>query len=69
MTDHITKAIEHAVNYHGLDSKLNMADWQIAELIAPEVSKHLAGQTDVQIIERMTPEERAQIGVQRDNSE
>lgn len=57
----IKKAIEHAVNYHGLDAKLGMPDWQVADLIADEVVKHMLGMTDVQVIERMTPEERAKI--------
>lgn len=59
----LNKALCHAVNYHGLDAKLKMADWTIADLIVGEVSKHLRGETDVQVIERMTPEERAQICV------
>lgn len=60
----INAAICHAVNYHGLDAKLNTADHELADLLAPEVAKHLAGQTDVQIIERMSPEERARIGME-----
>lgn len=52
-------AIAHAVNYHSLDAKLNMPDHEIAALITPEVSKHLRGETDVQVIAAMTPEERA----------
>ena len=58
----LNRAIQHAVNYHGLDARLNMPDWQIADLIEGEMQKHLGGQTDVQIIERMTPEERSRIG-------
>lgn len=58
----LNRAIQHAVNYHGLDAKLNMADWKIADLITSEVAKHLAGTTDVQVIEKMTPEQRANIG-------
>jgi|ERR1700758_488719 len=58
----LNRAISHAVNYHGLDARLNQPDWRIADLIESEVQKHLDGQTEVQIIERMTPEERARIG-------
>lgn len=58
----VNRAIQHALNYHSIDAKLDMPDYEIADLITPEVVKHLAGQTDVQIIERMTPEERAAIG-------
>jgi hypothetical protein len=61
--DGINKAVQHAVNYHGLDAKLNMADWKIADLLTPEIVKHLEGTTTVQVIERMTPEQRATIGV------
>lgn len=57
----LAKAIEHAVNYHSLDAQLDMADYVIGELLAPEVAKWLRGETDVQIYERMTPEERAAI--------
>lgn len=49
----LNKAICHAVNYHGLDAKLNLPDWQIADLIEPEVKKHLQGLTDVQTFERI----------------
>lgn len=62
MSRELNKAIQHAVNYHGLDARLNTPDWQIADLITGEVFKHLCGTTDVQIIERMTSEERAKIG-------
>lgn len=58
----VNRAIQHALNYHSLDAKLNMPDYEVADLMTPEVMKHLAGETDVQIIERMTPEERAKIG-------
>jgi hypothetical protein len=58
----LAAAIRHAVNYHSLDARLNMPGFEIAALITPEVSKHLAGKTDVQVIEAMTPEERARIG-------
>lgn len=58
----VNAAIRHAVNYHGLDAKLNLADWKIADLLTNEVVKHLNGETDVQVIERMTPEQRANIG-------
>jgi hypothetical protein len=60
-------AVSHALNYHSIDAKLNTPDWQLAELLVPEISKHLRGETDVQIIERMTPEERAQIGREPEN--
>jgi hypothetical protein len=56
---HLELAIRHAVNYHSLDTRLNMPDYKISELIAPEVQKYLDGTTDVQIIEAMTPEQRA----------
>jgi hypothetical protein len=62
MSTELNRAISHAVNYHGLDARLGMADWKIADLIEGEVQKWLDGKSDVQIIERMTPEERAQIG-------
>ena len=58
----LRQAISHAINYHGIDAKLNMAEHKIADLLVGEVSKHLRGQTDVQIVECMTPEERAKIG-------
>ena len=58
----LERALSHAINYHSLDAKLNMPDYKIAELIAPEVQRHLDGKTDVQIIEAMTPEQRAAIG-------
>ena len=47
---------------HGIDACLDMSDWKIADLIEGELRKHLEGKTSVQIFERMTPEERAQIG-------
>ena len=62
MPTELNRAIAHAVNYHSLDAKLNMPDWQIADLIEGEVQKWLDGTTDVQVIEAMTPEERARIG-------
>lgn len=58
----LARAISHAVNFHSLDSKLNMADWKIGELLAPEVQKFLDGKADVQVIAAMTPERRAAIG-------
>jgi len=58
----LRNAIRHAVNYHGIDAKLGMPDWEVAQLLIGEVAKHLRGVTDVQIIERMTPEERSRIG-------
>lgn len=57
-------AITHAVNYHGLDAKLNMRDWEIAKLLTPEVSKHLRGVTDAQLIAGMKEEDRAKIGAE-----
>lgn len=57
----LERAIAHAVNYHSLDSRLNMPDFMIAEMIAPEVQRHLEGKTAVQIYEAMTPEQRAAI--------
>lgn len=58
----LAMAIAHAVNYHSLDAKLEMSDFKIGELLAPEVQKYLDGVTDAQIIERMSPEDRAAIG-------
>ena len=58
----LNAAIKHAVNYHSLDAKLGIADWQIADLITSEVHKHYDGVSDVQVIERMTPEQRKNIG-------
>lgn len=58
----LAMAIAYAVNYHGLDAKLEMSDFKIGELLAPEVQKHLDGTTDAQIIERMSQEDRAAIG-------
>ena len=58
MEDSLNKAIQHAVNYHGLDAKLGMADYAIADLITDEVSKHLRGETGVQIFDRMMSKER-----------
>lgn len=60
--DKLARAIAHAVNYHGLDARLNTPDFKLGELLAPEVGKHLRGETDVQIIDAMTPEQRAAIG-------
>lgn len=57
----LERAIAHAVNYHSLDAKLNMPDFKIAELLAPEVQRYLDGKTDVQLYEAMTPEQRAAI--------
>lgn len=62
MSSALNRAIAHAVNYHSLENKLDMADWQFADLIEPQVQAWLDGKTDVQIIEAMTPEERANIG-------
>ena len=53
MSSELNRAIAHAVNYHSLDSKLDMPDWQIADLLENEVQKWLDGTTDVQVIERM----------------
>jgi hypothetical protein len=53
MSTELNKAIAHAVNYHSLDAKLNMADWKIADLIESEVQKWLDGMTDVQYCERI----------------
>lgn len=55
-------ALQHSINYNGVDSKANMPDHELTELLMPEICKHIAGTTDVQVIERMTPEERANIG-------
>lgn len=58
----LAKAIAHAVNFHSIDSRLNIADWEIGELLAPEVQRHLDGKTDVQLIDGMSLERRAAIG-------
>ena len=55
-------ALRHSINYNSIDAKAGMADHALAELLMPEICKHLAGSTDVQVFERMTPEERANIG-------
>lgn len=55
----LAKAIEHAVNYHSIDAKVGMADFNLAKLLVGEMWKHLRGETDVQVFERMSPEERA----------
>lgn len=60
----LNRAIAHAVNYHGLDSRLNMADWAIADLIEEEVKKWLENRTDVQFYENMTAEQRSRIGIE-----
>lgn len=39
--DELTRAISHAVNYHGLDARLNMSDDDVANLIVGEVQSHL----------------------------
>jgi hypothetical protein len=57
----LNRAIAYAVNYHRLDFRLDMADWEIGALLAPQVQAWLNGETDVQIIAAMTPEEREQI--------
>lgn len=58
----LVRAVSHALNYHSIDAKADMPDWRLAELLVPEITKHLRGETDVQVIERMTPAERAEIG-------
>lgn len=57
-------AIEHSVNFHGYDAKLEMPDYAVAAKLAPEAFKWLKGETDVQIVEAMTPEERAKISAE-----
>lgn len=57
----LVAALSHSINYHGIDAKLDTPDYRLAELLVGEVSKHLRGETDVQVYERMTPEERAGI--------
>jgi hypothetical protein len=59
----LNRAIAHAINYHGFDARLGMPDWYVADQIEGEVQKWLDGTTDVQVIERMTPEERSRIGM------
>lgn len=61
--DSLRHALEHSLNYHGYDAKLDMPDYAIAAKLSPEMIKHLKGETSVQVFERMSPEERAQIGV------
>lgn len=58
----LAKAIEHAVNFHSIDARLNMADFVIGELLAAETLAWLRGETDVQAYERMSAEDRAYIG-------
>lgn len=50
----INQAIKHAVNYHGIDTKCDMADWQIADLLTEEVCKHIRGETSYQEYGRST---------------
>ena len=61
--DRVEAALRHAVNFHGLDAKLDVADFALAQMLVGEVCRHLAGRTDVQVYEAMTPEERAKIGI------
>lgn len=35
--EHLLKGLEFALNYHGIDAKANMADFKLAELLAPQV--------------------------------
>jgi len=65
MTDRteLNRALAHAINYHSIDAKLGMSDWFLADILEPEVQRWLDGTTDVQVIERMTPEERSRIGM------
>jgi hypothetical protein len=62
MSSELNKAIAYAVNYTGMDARVEMPDWELADLLEPYVQKWLNGKTDVQRIEAMTPEERAKIG-------
>lgn len=57
-------AIEHSVNFHSYDAKLDMPDYAVAAKLAPEAFKWLKGETDVQVFENMSPEERAKIGTE-----
>lgn len=59
----LLRALTHSINYHGLDAKTNTADFRLAGRLFDEIWKHLCGETDVQIIDKMTPEERARIGM------
>lgn len=54
----LEKALSHAINFHSLDSRLDAPDWEIADLLVDQVFAHLAGTTDVQVVERMSPQER-----------
>lgn len=37
----LARAIAHALNYHGLDAKLDMPDYRIADMLVDEVHRHL----------------------------
>lgn len=56
----LVAAISHAVNAEGLDARLETADFTLADLLAPRIAAYLRGQTDVQVYEAMTPQERAE---------
>jgi hypothetical protein len=57
----LAKALAHSLNYHGIDAKTTTPDFLLAERLVPEMWKHLFGETDVQTVEKMTPEERRKI--------
>lgn len=56
----IGAALCHSVNFHSIDGRLNMSDIAIVALLLPELTRHLRGETDVQVYEAMTPQERAE---------
>lgn len=56
----VAKALRHSVNFNSIDAKLDMSDIAITEVLMPEVIRHLRGETDVQVYEAMTPQERAE---------
>lgn len=59
--EELERALTHSINYHSLDANCNEADFQLSKMMIDEVWKHLCGETDAQVIERRTPEERRKI--------
>ncbi|AGS80996.1 hypothetical protein [Caulobacter phage Cr30] len=57
------EALTHSLNYHSIDAKCNVPDYELAELLHDEFVKYLLGTTDVQVYEKMSPEERSRIGI------
>lgn len=58
----LEKALEYALNVESIDAKAGMTDWELAALLLRQIGKHLRGETDAQVYEAMTPEERLRIG-------